>query len=64
MNRSILSLRNHVLVIVLIKILVIAGIRVLYFPSLKDQHLPADVYRSVQTLPSPASVPPASEESL
>ncbi|RLP52252.1 MAG: hypothetical protein D6160_21830 [Ketobacter sp.] len=39
-----LSLRKHIVLIVLIKVLVIIAIRLIFFPSLEQQHLPADIY--------------------
>lgn len=52
-----LSLRKHLIWILLIKLIVIVALRVTYFPRLQDQHLPQDLF------PSPPSSPLVKESS-
>ncbi|MCG8536890.1 MAG: hypothetical protein MI808_17500 [Pseudomonadales bacterium] len=42
-----LSLRRHLLWILLVKIVVIACLRYTFFPSLEQQHQPADIYSNL-----------------
>jgi hypothetical protein len=41
-----LSLRKHLIWILLVKLVVILLLRVTFFPRLQDQHLPEDLYPS------------------
>lgn len=41
-----LSLRKHLIWILLLKLVVILLLRVTFFPHLQDQHLPEDLYPS------------------
>lgn len=52
-----LSLRKHLIWILLIKLIVIVALRITYFPRLQDQHLPQDLF------PSPPSSPLVKESS-
>lgn len=51
-----LSLRKHIIWILLVKLVVIVTLKMTLFPSLKEQHRPADLY-----FDSPAEHFPAKE---
>jgi len=44
MAKPSLSLRKHLIIILLIKLVVIVLLRITYFPRLQDQHMPEDLY--------------------
>ncbi len=57
MSKPAWKLRTHIAWILLIKLMLIIGIRVAFFPSLEDQHPPADIYSDapaqIQSVRSP-----------
>lgn len=57
MAKRSLSLRKHLMWILLIKLIVILLLRLTYFPRLQDRHLPQDLF------PSPSSSLQAKESS-
>ena len=44
MTKPTLSLRKHLIVLLLIKLALILWLRVTYFPRLQDQHQPQDLF--------------------
>lgn len=50
MSRPTLSLRKHLFWLLLLKLVAIVAIKLTFFPSLKEQHLPVELFE-----PSPAS---------
>lgn len=44
MKCSVQSLRTHIIAILLVKLVVMVGLRLAYFPALEQQHLPSDLY--------------------
>lgn len=44
MKHSTLSLRSHLIWILLVKLVVIVALRWAFFPSLEQQHPPSDLY--------------------
>lgn len=51
MPKRALSLRKHLIWILLVKLLVIILLRVTFFPRLQDQHLPQDLFPSSSSFP-------------
>ena len=49
MAKRSVSLRKHIVVILLIKLAVIVWLRVTFFPRLQDQHQPQDLFPPVST---------------
>ncbi len=43
-SKSSISLRTHLIWILIIKLLVIVGLRFTFFPPMEEEHLPVDIY--------------------
>ncbi|MAR89286.1 MAG: hypothetical protein SV765_00055 [Pseudomonadota bacterium] len=52
MPQRTLSLRKHIFWILLVKLVLIIGLRLTFFPSLEQQHQPADLYSDSPAEPS------------